>query len=77
MTSIMDLIREVEGEQRAPQPRKPVKLNPDKKDAFAIGVSADNYHFITKLADANGTNRTHELNRILDGYTKSLLQRPL
>lgn len=61
-----------------PAPRKPRKLvtgNPDKKDNFAIGVSADNYHLITKIAIANNMNRQQMLDDILDAYALSLLRR--
>lgn len=61
-----------------PAPRKPRKLvtvNPDKKDNFAIGVSADNYHFITKLAAATNSNRQQVLDDILDAYALSMLRR--
>lgn len=57
------------------KPRKLVTINPSKKDAFAIGVSADNYHFITKLAEARVSNRTRILDQIIDQYASELLRR--
>lgn len=59
------------------KPRKLVTINENKKDSFAIGVSADNYHFITKLADAKGSNRTHMLDQIIDKYAADTLSKAL
>jgi hypothetical protein len=56
------------------KPRKLVTINEKKKDSFAIGVSADNYHFVTKLAEANGSNRTAILDKILDKYAADVLR---
>lgn len=58
--------------------RKPRKLvtthDKSKSAAFAIGVSAPNYHFITKMAEANGTNRQAILDDILNRHTAELLR---
>lgn len=54
--------------------RKLVTLNPTKKSAFAIGVSADNYHFVTKLAEANNSNRQATLDKIVDHYAATVLR---
>lgn len=58
--------------------RKPRKLvtthDKSKSGAFAIAVSASNYHFVTKMAEANGTNRQAVLNEILNSYTANLLR---
>jgi hypothetical protein len=54
--------------------RKLVTLNPTKKTSFAIGVSADNYHFVTKLAEANNSNRQAMLDKIVDHYAASVLR---
>lgn len=55
-----------------PKPRKLVTINENKKDSFAIGVSADNYHFVTKLAAAKDSNRAQVLDQILDKYASDL-----
>jgi len=60
--------------KKSTKPRKLVTINERKKDGFAIGVSADNYHFITKLAEANDTNRTAMLDKILDEYARNMLR---
>lgn len=57
------------------KPRKLVTLNENKKDSFAIGVSADNYHFITKLAEAKGSNRAYMLDQIIDKYASEMLSK--
>jgi hypothetical protein len=62
----------------AKKTRKPRPLvtthDKSKSGAFAIGVSASNYHFVTKMAEANGTNRQAVLDVILNGYSANLLR---
>ena len=58
----------------ARKPRKLVTINPNKKDSFSIGVSAENYHFITKVAAANEMNRQQVLDEIIGRHAAMLLR---
>lgn len=53
--------------------RMPSKMPEKKLDGFAIGVSQAHYWVITTLAVAHGTNRTLELERIIDYYIQNVI----